>query len=232
MPQLHPCWKIVCCKPVRDSASKPGLKQPTSFTGTISHQNHLLRKRWRALNSTSTSAIPEIALHLLSLDFFSLIVRSTTIIPPVVHPTTRRHALATMTQRAVNLKSRVGAITSHWSPELILTMNDSHSIKVATINGAFDWHCHPDTDEVFYCVSGGPFRIELSTEAGTPEEADKLGRDDAVEMSVGDVFCVPKGMQHRPVADVTSGILMIEKVGTVNTGDRVGNSSFTDHKLD
>ena len=137
-----------------------------------------------------------------------------------------------MANKAINLPQKVSTITKHWSPEHLLTLNDSHTLKIATIHGSFIWHSHPDTDEVFYCVSGGPFRIELSTEAGTPEEADKLGRDDAVEMSVGDVFCVPKGMQHRPVADVTSGILMIEKVGTVNTGDRVGNSSFTDHKLD
>ena len=139
-----------------------------------------------------------------------------------------------MGHKAINLKSKVDAITSYWSPELVLTLNDSHSMKVATIKGEFIWHCHPETDEVFYCVSGGPFRIELSTDASSPEEAEKLGRNDAVQMTVGDVFCVPKGMQHRPVADVETGILMIEKVGTVNTGDRVGdaNNSFTDHKVD
>lgn len=96
-------------------------------------------------------------------------------------------------------------------------------MKVATIKGDFIWHCHPDTDEVFYCVTGGPFRIELSKQAHSSEEAEKLGRDDAVELSVGDVFCVPKGMQHRPVADVETGILMIERTGTVNTGDRDGH---------
>lgn len=128
-----------------------------------------------------------------------------------------------MDHKAINLHKRVNAITSHWQPELLLTLNDSHSMKIATIKGDFIWHCHPDTDEVFYCVSGGPFRIELSTQAQSPEEAEKLGRDNAVEMKVGDVFCVPKGMQHRPVADVETGILMIEKVGTANTGDRDGD---------
>ena len=93
-------------------------------------------------------------------------------------------------------------------------------MKIATIKGDFVWHSHAETDEVFYCVSGGPFRIELATLASSPEEAEKSGKDDEVELKVGDVFCVPRGMQHRPVADVEAGILMIEKVGTVNTGER------------
>lgn len=125
-----------------------------------------------------------------------------------------------MSHKAINLPKRVAAIPQPWHPELLLTLNNSHSLKIATISGSFIWHSHPDTDEVFYCVSGGPFRIELSTQASTPEEAEALGRDDAVEMRVGDVFCVPRGMQHRPVADVETGILMIEKVGTANTGDQ------------
>lgn len=128
-----------------------------------------------------------------------------------------------MGYKAVNLKTQVDAITEHWQPELVLTMNDSHSMKIAQIKGDFIWHSHPNTDEVFYCVSGGPFRIELSTNAKSPEEAEKLGQDEAVELKVGDVFCVPQGMQHRPMADVETGILMIEKVGTVNTGDREGD---------
>lgn len=70
-------------------------------------------------------------------------------------------------------------------------------------------------------MSGGPFKIELE------------GRE-AVEMKVGDVFCVPRGLQHRPVAEVVTGILMIEKVGTVNTGDKEGDArtayvNETDH---
>lgn len=95
--------------------------------------------------------------------------------------------------------------------------------KVATIKRDFVWHSLPTTDEVFYCISGGPSRLELSVNAGSREEAETFGRDDLVEVKVGDVFCVPKGMQHRPTADVEFGILMVDKVGTVNTGDREGN---------
>jgi mannose-6-phosphate isomerase-like protein (cupin superfamily) len=131
--------------------------------------------------------------------------------------------MAKAEHKAININSRVEAITSHWHPELLLTLNNSHSMKVATIKGDFIWHSHPDTDEVFYCVSGGPFRIELSTSASSPEEAEAVGSDEVVDMKVGDVFCVPRGVQHRPVADVETGIMMIEKVGTTNTGEREGH---------
>lgn len=122
--------------------------------------------------------------------------------------------------KAVNLNAHVDAITSHWHPELLLTMNKSHSLKIVKFQGDFIWHSHSNTDELFYCVSGGPFKIELSTSASSPEEAERLGADETVELKVGDVFCVPQDMQHRPVADVEAGVLMIEKVGTINTGER------------
>ncbi|RMZ05096.1 hypothetical protein D0860_06102 [Hortaea werneckii] len=125
-----------------------------------------------------------------------------------------------MAFKSTNLKDRVDAIHEHWHPQHILTLNSSHSIKVASIKGDFVWHSHPNTDELFYCVSGGPFRIELCTSATNPQDAETKGPDETVHLRVGDVFCVPKAMQHRPVADVETGIMLIEKVGTVNTGER------------
>lgn len=124
---------------------------------------------------------------------------------------------------SINLNHRVSKITEHWQPEHVMTIDSSHTLKVAKISGSFIWHCHPDTDEVFYCVSGGPMKLELSTKATSPEHAEQLNADQTVELRVGDVFKVPQGVQHRPVADVETGILMIEKVGTVNTGDREGH---------
>lgn len=66
-------------------------------------------------------------------------------------------------------------------------------------------------------------RLELSTKATSPLEAEELGADQTVELHVGDVFKVPRGLQHRPVAEVETGIMMLEKVGTVNTGDQQGH---------
>lgn len=125
--------------------------------------------------------------------------------------------------QSTNLHHRVSAITEHWQPEHLMTVDSSHTLKIAKIQGSFIWHSHPDTDEVFYCVSGGPMRLEICTKATSPEEAEQLGPDSAVELNVGDMFKVSKGVQHRPVADAETGILMIERVGTVNTGDREGH---------
>lgn len=123
----------------------------------------------------------------------------------------------------INLNDRVEAIQGHWQPEHVLTVDSSHTLKVAKIQGSFIWHSHPDTDEVFYCVSGGPMRLEFSTKASSPQEAEELGVDQTIVLKVGDMFKVPRGLQHRPVADAETGIMMIEKVGTANTGDREGH---------
>lgn len=123
----------------------------------------------------------------------------------------------------INLHTRVQSITGHWQPEHLLTVDSSHTLKIAKIQGPFIWHCHPETDEVFYCVSGGAMRLELSTKATSPQHAEELGADQIVTLDVGDVFKVPRGLQHRPLADVETGIMMLEKVGTVNTGDQAGH---------
>lgn len=73
-------------------------------------------------------------------------------------------------------------------------------------------------------------RLELCTKATSPEHAEELGPDQNVELRIGDIFKVPRGVQHRPVADVETGIMMIEKVGTVNTGDREGHELTTELK--
>jgi mannose-6-phosphate isomerase-like protein (cupin superfamily) len=104
-----------------------------------------------------------------------------------------------------------------------MTIDSSHCLKIAKIQGSFIWHSHPDTDEVFYCVSGGPVRLEICTKATSPEQAEQLGVEHMVELKMGDMFKVPRGVQHRPIADAETGILMIERVGTVNTGDREGH---------
>jgi mannose-6-phosphate isomerase-like protein (cupin superfamily) len=127
----------------------------------------------------------------------------------------------------INLIHRVDKITEHWQPEHLMTVDSSHTLKIAKISGTFIWHSHPETDEVFYCVSGGPMRLEISAKATSPEHAEQLGVDHTVELKVGDMFKVPRGVQHRPVADVETGIMMIERVGTVNTGDREGHELTT-----
>lgn len=122
-----------------------------------------------------------------------------------------------------NLTQTLSTIDSTWKPQHLLTLNGSHSLKLAKIHGDFIWHSHLDTDELFYCVSGGPLSIDIHTSAASAEEAEKAGAEETVQLRVGDVFCVPRRVQHRPRAGVETGILMVEKVGTVNTGDREGD---------
>lgn len=125
-------------------------------------------------------------------------------------------------QPPINLARQQSQITKHWTPEHLLTANGSHSFKLATIKGEFIWHAHPDTDEVFYCVSGGPLLIDMATNSTTKHESDGY---ETVELNPGDLFNVPQGWRHRPHTEQETGILMIEKVGTTNTGDEANTQA-------
>ncbi|MCG9660829.1 cupin domain-containing protein, partial [Vibrio mediterranei] len=90
-----------------------------------------------------------------------------------------------------------------WSPRVISEMND-YQVKLAKFEGEFTWHDHIDTDELFLVISGS-MRIEL--------------RDGYVELNEGEMYVVPKGIEHKPVAEKECHIMLIEPKGVVNTGD-------------
>jgi quercetin dioxygenase-like cupin family protein len=108
----------------------------------------------------------------------------------------------------VSVPSVVQSISQPWTPKLIAAVNN-HEIKVAKISGAFIWHSHPNSDELFY-VLGGEMTLEIE---GSP----------AVQLQKGGLFVVPRGVRHRPVADTGAEILMVEMEGTINTGDVEGS---------
>ncbi len=85
-------------------------------------------------------------------------------------------------------------------------MNDTH-LKLAKIEGEFVWHSHPGTDEVFLVLDG---------------EMTIRFRDGEVDLRAGELYVVPRGVEHRPVAERECHILLIEPAGTVNTGDAGG----------
>jgi mannose-6-phosphate isomerase-like protein (cupin superfamily) len=126
-----------------------------------------------------------------------------------------------------NLSSLSISLTKTWHPVHLLTLNSTSSFKIAKISGSFIWHSHPNTDEVFLVVSGGPLLLELDREprrfsprSGIDGPENPGEGYDRVELGLGDCFVVPRGMKHRPVAlEGETGILMVEEVGTVNTGD-------------
>jgi mannose-6-phosphate isomerase-like protein (cupin superfamily) len=103
----------------------------------------------------------------------------------------------------VNLAEKLKTFADRFSPRTVATYNDN-DIMVAKLEGPFHWHKHDDTDD-FFLVLDGTLDIEL--------------RDRTVTLHAGDVFVVPKGVEHRPVAHGEVHILLIEPTGTPNTGD-------------
>ena len=95
------------------------------------------------------------------------------------------------------------SLTEHWSPRVIAELDDSY-IKVAKVLGSLAWHSHDQEDEMFLVLKGH-LRIEMET--------------GVAELSEGEMFVVPKGVRHNPVAEEECHILLIERKSTVHTGD-------------
>jgi mannose-6-phosphate isomerase-like protein (cupin superfamily) len=106
----------------------------------------------------------------------------------------------------VNLAQKFGKFSDHWAPRVIAKMND-YQLKIAKLQGEFVWHDHKTTDEVFLVVSGS-MGIEF--------------RDGTVRLDQGELCVVPRGVEHRPFAEVECEVLLIEPRGVVNTGEAGG----------
>ena len=109
----------------------------------------------------------------------------------------------------IRLASKLALFSDHWAPRVIAQMND-YQLKVVKIRGEFVWHAHEDTDETFL-VLAGHMRIDL--------------RDGSVELGPGELYVVPRGVEHKPCADAECHVLLIEPAGVVNTGE--ANSDLT-----
>ena len=103
----------------------------------------------------------------------------------------------------VSLAAKLADITDHWRPRTVATLNDL-DIMVVKVKGEFVWHSHADTDD-FFLVLHGTLDIEM--------------RDRTVTLGAGDLYVVPKGVEHRTVAREEAHLLLIEPTGTPNTGD-------------
>ena len=108
-----------------------------------------------------------------------------------------------MAETKINLKSKLESIKDYWSPKVIAELND-YQFKLAKIKDEFIWHEHNDTDEAFIVIQGN-IEIEL--------------KDRIIELSEGEMFVVPKGTKHRPVARGEAHIMLIEPRDVKNTGD-------------
>jgi len=106
----------------------------------------------------------------------------------------------------LNLERKFNQFADFWSPKTIARLNDYH-IKLVRLKGDFVWHRHPDTDEFFLVVEGA-MRIDF--------------RDGSVELAAGEMYVVPRGIEHKPFAAQECRVLLIEPAGTPNTGDAGG----------
>ena len=117
-----------------------------------------------------------------------------------------------MGYHAINFTEKFTKFSKHWSPKIIARMNDYH-FKLVKFQGDFVWHSHADTDEVFITLDG-EMRIEF--------------RDGHVDLTAGEMFVVPRGVEHKPFAEKECKILLIEPAGTLNTGDIGGDLTAED----
>lgn len=117
-----------------------------------------------------------------------------------------------MSPKPIDPNQLLEQIDRHWHPHVIGGFN-GQEIKLAKLKGAFTWHQHPDTDEVFIVLSG---------------QLRMCFRNHEVSLGPGQMICIPKGVEHLPVADEEVCVLLLEQAGTLNTGDV--ENEFTVHK--
>lgn len=108
-----------------------------------------------------------------------------------------------MTYQSINFENKLSLFSEQWTPKVIAEMND-YQFKIVKIEGDFVWHSHADTDETFIVLEGD-LRIDF--------------RDGHVNLSAGEMYVVPKGVEHKPYAEKEVKMLLIEPRGVLNTGD-------------
>jgi mannose-6-phosphate isomerase-like protein (cupin superfamily) len=111
----------------------------------------------------------------------------------------------------VDLADKLGLFSEHWSPKVVARLND-YEIKLAKLKGEFVWHAHDDTDELFLVIEG-TLTIQL--------------REGDVTLRAGQLYVVPRGVEHCPIADGDVSVMLIEPAGVVNTGSAGGDLTAT-----
>ena len=108
--------------------------------------------------------------------------------------------------KKVNVAEKLSLFSDHWNPRIVGQLNGQH-IKIAKIKGEFVWHKHDDEDEMFFVLEGR-FSMEF--------------RDKTIQLNKGEFLIVPKGTEHKPVANEEASIMLFEPETTLNTGNSIG----------
>jgi len=119
-----------------------------------------------------------------------------------------------MEYTAINFHDKFAKFSEHFAPRIIAQMNNYH-FKLVKAEGEFVWHSHAETDETFMIVNG-KLIIEF--------------RDGRVDLQAGEMFVIPKGVEHKPFAEKECHVLLIEPAGTINTGDAGGELTADDNR--
>ena len=114
----------------------------------------------------------------------------------------------------VNIQQKLSLFSEHWSPKIVGELNGQH-VKLVKFKGEFVWHKHDHEDELFYVVKGS-FNMEY--------------RDKTITVNENEFLIVPKGVEHRPVAEQEVSVMLFEPATTLNTGDTI--SDLTKHQLE
>lgn len=112
----------------------------------------------------------------------------------------------------INLEQKLALFSEHWSPKIVGELN-GQQVKLAKLKGEFVWHKHEHEDELFF-VLHGTLKIEL--------------RDKTISLNENEFFIVPKGVEHKPVADEEVSVMLFEPASTLNTGDKHTNLTKKD----
>ena len=116
--------------------------------------------------------------------------------------------------KKINIKQKFSKFSEYWSPKVLAKMND-YEFKIAKIKGEFIWHNHNETDEVFIVIEGS-MKILL--------------RGKTIQLSKGDLYVVPKGTDHKPVAEKECKLMLVELKGTKNTGSETHKLTAEDNQ--
>ncbi|RYD97645.1 MAG: cupin domain-containing protein [Sphingobacteriales bacterium] len=114
----------------------------------------------------------------------------------------------------VNLAQKLALFSDHWSPKIVGELN-GQQVKLAKLKGEFVWHKHDHEAELFYIISGN-LKIEF--------------RDKIIELTEGEFLIVPRGVEHKPIAEEEVSVLLFEPASTLNTGNT--ESALTQRDLD
>jgi mannose-6-phosphate isomerase-like protein (cupin superfamily) len=109
-----------------------------------------------------------------------------------------------MSIEKININEKLSKFTDHWNPRIVGELNSQY-IKLVKFEGEFIWHKHENEDEMFLVIAGS-FKMEL--------------RDKTIELNPGELIIIPKGVEHRPVAQKEVHVLLFEPTTTLNTGDK------------